>query len=408
MIRIMSALKGTAVCLILLSCIACQAAPIPSPTAALPPTPPASAPPTAIVLPTITPPPAPTPEPVWRPVRILDHGEDDSGRNWITCLGWSPDGTLLAAGDTSGSVLIWDVERIQRLQALPHPAWPESCDWSPSGDQLAVGSNDTLIRIWDASTGQRQRVLDGHLGTVYTLAWSPDGATLAALGSLEKSARTWDVETGEPLHALPSAEGTNDLDWSPDGTAIATSTGEGVKVWEAASGRLLYMLETAGGTQSVRWSPDGLKLLASGSVGPAAWQIIGARPVGLAQFEGRASSPALWSPDGSKIAVGYRDGSLKVWNAQTGASVFSGQAPWGLIVELAWSPDSNFLAGYVRHLGGEEFLNWILVWNLDETGEPAVLKAHEAAVFHLAWSPKGNILASGAHDGQVLLWALVP
>jgi len=394
----------------------CQAAPTPTATP-LPIPPPtegaaqAGLPsPTEPPLPTHTPIPVstPTPEPALRPVRILDHGEDRSGRNWIVCLDWSPDGDYLAAGGTDGSVIIWEVETGEQLQVLQQSTWPESCDWSPSGDRIAVGGIDSLIRIWEVSSGERKRTLNGHLGIIQRLAWSPDGSMIAALGSLEKSARTWDTESGEPLHALPSSEGTNDLDWSPDGTAVATSTGKGVKVWDAASGQLLYVLDSAGATRSVRWSPDGLALLASGADGPAAWKIIGLQPIETQLPAGRLSSPALWSPDGSMIAAGYSDGSFWVKDIQSDDRVLSSTAPWGSIVHMAWSPDSRFLAGFVRYLGGEDFLDWILLWDLNAMGEPAILKGHDDAVFHLAWSPNENILATGAHDGRVILWGSSP
>lgn len=348
--------------------------------------------------------PSPTTERQWRPVRILDHGDDETGRSWITCLDWSPDGRRLAAGDTNEVVIIWDVASGERLHVLPHNSWPESCVWSPLGDRIAVGTSSSLIRIWDTSTGEREHLLDGHIGIIYTLAWSPDGSQIAALGSTEKSARTWDWQNEEPLYALPSAEGTNDLDWSPDSTAVATSTGEGVKVWEAASGELLYTLGSAGATRSVRWSPDGLELLASGYDGIMAWEIIGRQPLEPFRPEARPASAALWSPDGSMVSLGYHDGPISVWDAETREPLLSSTAPWGSVVHLIWSADSRFLAGYVRYLGGEEFLDWILLWEIDGSSEPAILAAHDDAIFHLAWSPEENILASGAHDGQVIVW----
>ena len=75
---------------------------------------------------------------------------------------------------------------------------------------------------------------------------------------------------------------------------------------------------------------------------------------------------------------------------------------------MDWSPDSRFLAGFVRQLGGEDFLDWILLWDLNAMGEPAILKGHDDAVFQLAWSPREDILASGAHDGKVILWGSNP
>jgi WD40 repeat protein len=334
--------------------------------------------------------------------------QDENSSTSIQCIEWSPDGTMIAIGSSEGEVSIWDVVGSQRLQTLETGSWPVSCEWSPLGAQIAIGMLDSLITIWDVEIGSLERTLDGHFGAIRNLEWAADGLMIAALGSSEKSARTWDAETGMPLHALPSADGVSDFDWSPDSTAIATATGGGIKVWNAATGQHIYTLETPEWTRSVRWSPDGLMLLASGLKGAKAWEIIEKQPLGPFLPGDLSSSDALWSPDGKSIAMAYSGGPATVWNAETGARLLDSEGLWLSIVGLAWSPDSNYLAGFGRSYKWEDFYDWIFLWNLNEQQEPAVIKGHHDIVSLLEWSPTENKLASGSWDGRVIVWEPAP
>ncbi|KAG1680576.1 hypothetical protein FOA52_015023 [Chlamydomonas sp. UWO 241] len=83
-----------------------------------------------------------------------------------------------------------------KLLAQGHPGTLFSVAFSPDGAMLATGCMDKMARIWDVSSGQCVSTLQGHTGVVKSVAFSPDGHTLAT-GSDDKNARVWDVSSGQ-------------------------------------------------------------------------------------------------------------------------------------------------------------------------------------------------------------------
>jgi WD40 repeat protein len=237
---------------------------------------------------------------------------------------YSPDGRLLATAGTDGLVRIWNLESGLLSTALsghgPGLAgglFPGVLDvaFSPDGTRLVSAGADGLAKIWDVATGVELMTLSGHTDSLHSVAWSPDGRTIATTSDDgDTSVKLWDAETGELLHTLLGHHvRVWGLDFSPDSSTLITGGARGmIKAWDVASGRNLYtVIDEADHIGTVKFAPDGQTFATTGEVP------LRIRRAADGEEILTLSGPLLWSaqfsPDGRWLYAGDVSGIIRVF-----------------------------------------------------------------------------------------------
>ena len=236
-----------------------------------------------------------------------------------------------------------------------------SVAYSPNGQTLASGSWDNTIKLWNVKTGNLLQTLEGHSKDISSVAYSPDGQTLAS-GSVDGTIKLWNVKTGKLLQTLTGhSSSVNSVTYSPDGQTLASgSRDDTIKLWNVKTGKLLQTLE------------------------------------GHSYY---SANSLAYSPDGQTLASGSDDNTIKLWNVKTGKllQTLEGHSNW--VRSLAYSPDGQTLAS-----GNGD--STIKLWNVKTGKLLQTFTAHSNSVRSVAYSPNGQTLASGSWDKTIKIWRL--
>ena len=128
---------------------------------------------------------------------------------------------------------MWDTQTGNHIRTLSgHTNHVNSVAFSPDGNTIASGSKDGTIRLWDTQTGNHIRTLEGHRAWFHSVSFSPDGNTIAS-GSWQE-VRLWDTRTGNHIRTLEGHTfSVYSVAFSPDGQTLASGSGDGtVLLWE--------------------------------------------------------------------------------------------------------------------------------------------------------------------------------
>jgi WD40 repeat protein len=195
------------------------------------------------------------------------------------CLAISPDGKILAGGNTwKNGIRLWDLATGHELANLEvsEGGIGQRIAFSPDGKTLATGSARSMtVHLFDVAGGNERAALKGRPGAARCLAFSPDGKTLACGGYLDTGKQPpvegqmmlWDLTTGKEKRAAEGHIGhVRSVAFSPDGKFLASGGSDQlVKFWDVAEGHEQAILKGHKAVVTcVAFSPDG-KTLASGS-----------------------------------------------------------------------------------------------------------------------------------------------
>lgn len=230
-------------------------------------------------------------------------------------VGFGPTGRALAARTTKNGVLeVRDVATGHLRRSLALRAI-DTAVFSPDGTRLAIVGEKGAVRIWHLSTGALHTAHTSPGESVRSVAFAPDGSTLAVV-DIETGGdqvTLLDTTTGRTQRTIkPSRPSTLSLAFSPNGHTLATASSSGVvNTWDRRTGRLQDSFSASGEVASLAFSPDG-RTLAAGSVrGVQLWDLATSQ-TRITLPTGKLA-PVAFSPDGRTLATSTSS-SVGLWN----------------------------------------------------------------------------------------------
>ena len=326
------------------------------------------------------------------------------------CARYSLDDNLIAVGtqlsngvsSEASSIYFLDASTGEVLKELEgHMGSVRSVAFSPYGEKLVSGSDDKTVKLWDVETGELLRTYEGHKAEVISVAYSPDGKYIAS-GSLDGTVRLWfpyiDMEAG--LFNEHKSEIVS-VNFSPDGERVVIAYCDNtVRIWNHAMMKEEYTFE---GHErpvfSAAFDQNGERVISAAKDGTVRiWEVEpkAFEPKLEIETHSYPMEYAAITTDGQKI-VTASDEYVKIWDAYTGDELHSVRVTEnGYAGQIAISPDDK-LAVVATYSTPSKLLDL-------ETGKiMKVFSWPESASYVAAFSPDGDKVLL-AHSSNVGIW----
>jgi len=278
---------------------------------------------------------------------------------------------------------------------------------SPDGKKIASAGDDGAIKVWDAASGKVLLTLGKDLQGADAVAFSPDGLLLAAAvnagGRRGNAVQIWDLASGQLVQDMREhTQQINDLAFSPDGNRIASVSNDNtLRIWNVKYGTLENtQKETKNNLLALAYSPDGKRIVATenweGKI--QMWDAVNVRLIRSIQGHADWVLCVAYSPDGKEFVTGSRDGSVYVWDAESGARLRVLRDPeLDPVNSVVYSPDGRYVvaATQSRH---------ILSWQKNGGKLFNFYAGHDLSVTSLAFPASGKQLVSAGLDGTIRIW----
>lgn len=350
--------------------------------------------------------------------RLPDSAKARIGKGKIKDVKFSPDNTQLAVATTIG-VWLYDAQTGAEIALLKeHRLGHRTANtlaFSPDGKTLASGlwPYSGPIQLWDITTGEKSATLGVGIGTIKAMTFSGDGSLLFC-GHLPRDAKikinAWEIATGREVVSFSGSQksrsGLNTpLVISQDARFMVGATDNIVRIWDVDKKKLHRTLKKDAGVpdrsslaQALAFSPDG-KTLASGRTALRLWDVETGNELVKLPEQPRVVGTLAFSPNGEILATGNYAGTILLWNLPTQNYLFPAALAHGTlpVLSFAFTTDSQTLAS-----GGAD--GTIRGWDLTSKNQHLMIQGHTGNVRGLQFLENGKTLFSCGTDGTFRYW----
>ncbi|MCF8247995.1 MAG: caspase family protein [Saprospiraceae bacterium] len=271
-----------------------------------------------------------------------------------TCV--SPNGRYLISSAEDKQVILWDFETAEKLGVLPTKSdKATSIAISPNNKYVLTGTADHLVVLWDLEEKKPLKSFTSHSEKVTSVAFSPD-SKWAMSGSDDNTVAVYDVELRKQTSTIPGqATRWSPVAFAPDGKSFLSISCEGGKVewWDILTKKIKKTFSLQNGTDArepdilycttvstVAFSPEGDRFLLSSGNDVLLWNLNEDKPKFLHGHQSLVRS-VCFSSDGRLAMSAGNDGSIRLWNGQSGKALCTvlqlGGADWAAI-----TPEGQF------------------------------------------------------------------
>jgi WD40 repeat protein len=269
----------------------------------------------------------------------------------------------------------------------------------PDRRRVATNSSDGVLRVWDLTSGVILKELEGFGDATQDIALSPDGQLIASSDE-NGFVMAWHSETGRALAPTFRAHTRTiwSMDFSPDGATLATGSSDcTVKLWNTATWLQGQSIGCNGFAHCVRYSPSGKLLAVATNNGIDIRGTV--TQDRIARF-GAASVSLVWTPDSTRLISGDRDdATIQEWDSLTWKQIgqfWKGHT--GHQWRMAMNCDGTVFASPTKH-------NHIRLWRLSDRQTIAIFH-HSDSPRCVTFSMDGKYILAGGNNKKVSKWAV--
>jgi WD40 repeat protein len=358
----------------------------------------------------------------------------------VTAIAFNHDGTQIVSGSKDRSVRVWNIANAELVVEFHgHSGIIRAVAFRPDGDYVASASDDKTVRTWDVEDKEPRHVLVGHKDEVHGVVYANDNTTLASAG-FDSAIHIWNSRSTKLQHTLRGHNShvrgvvfsrddsqllsaaddktarlwkltTNDVDpefpgmqicFHPLGKQIATAVAVTsrqyeVRIFDIDKQTQLQRIVFDGRINDLQYNHAGSQIALCSPTGEIVIYDT-ADSKKLRELSGTNIQMRLaFSPDDSLLAVGDREGTLRIWNLTNDEPPRLINAHGDGVAGVEFSPAGSVLASAGMDMVAK-------LWNVKEATEIRTLKGHSAILTQITFRPDGKELATSSFDGTIRTW----